>query len=183
MEATKPRRTLVNYRPVIYQQLPGTVKLVIEKIEDFADLNRIKELYVEKVIPANRPGFHKTVQFVLNIFAEEVKDLRFSAEILSSGLCAESDIAQYQASEEDFNRVPLDLETDPTASRSPSYSPPPAQASPSPGPPRTPPSPSGSPPPAPRRILAPPSPIAGPSGYRERTRSPVIIELESSDSD
>ena len=179
METTKPRRTLVNYRPVIYQQLPGTVKLVIEKIEGFADLNRIKELYVEKLIPANRPGFHTTVQFVVNIFAERVKDLRFSSNILSSGLCTESDIEQYQANEEDFNRVPLDLETDPTASRSPSYSP---RASPSPGPPPTPPSPPASPP-APRRILAPPSPIAGPSGYRERTRSPVVIELDSSDSD
>lgn len=179
METTKPRRTLVNYRPVIYQQLPGSVKLVIEKIEGFADLNRIKELYVEKLIPANRPGFHTTVQFVVNIFAERVKDLRFSSNILSSGLCTESDIEQYQANEEDFNRVPLDLETDPTASRSPSYSP---RASPSPGPPPTPPSPPASPP-APRRILAPPSPIAGPSGYRERTRSPVVIELDSSDSD
>ena len=98
METTKPRRTLVNYRPVIYQQLPGSVKLVIEKIEGFADLNRIKELYVEKLIPANRPGFHTTVQFVINIFAERVKDLRFSSNILSSGLCTESDIEQYQTS-------------------------------------------------------------------------------------
>ena len=183
MEITKPRRTLVGYRPVIYQQLPGTVKLIIEKIEGFADLNRIKELYVEKVIPADRPGFHTTVQFVINIFAERLKDLRFSSDILSSGLdvglFTESDIEQYQANEEDFNRVPLDLETDPTASRSPSYSP---RASPSPEPPLSPPSPPASPP-APRRILAPPSPIAGPSGYRERTRSPVVIELDSSDSD
>ena len=179
MEITKPRRTLVGYRPVIYQQLPGTVKLVIEKIEGFADLNRIKELYVEKVIPADRPGFHTTVQFVITILAERSKDLRFASDILNSGLFTESEIAQYQASEADFDRVPLDLEEDPTASRSPSYSP---RASPSPGSPRSPPSPPASPP-APRRILAPPSPIAGPSGYRERTRSPVVIELDSSDSD